>query len=157
ETERLALTPSASEVIRLMKRIDEAIGILTTVTVDTFIQAYTDKIEDQTQRLEGFHRMVSHELRQPLGVLLAASRVLRIADITAAPQKADRAVTAIEKNAARLTELIDTITRLAQSRAAVAQPEPGTQSVSVSTVATDVSRQIRDMADVHEVEIRISS
>src|SRR5262249_16108383 len=83
DTERLSLNPSATEVIRFMKRIDHAIGMLTMVTVDTFIQAYTDRIDDQTRRLEGFHRMVSHELRQPLGVLLAASRVLRIADITA--------------------------------------------------------------------------
>jgi signal transduction histidine kinase len=156
ETERLALTPSASEVIRFMKRIDHAIGILTTVTVDTFIQAYTDRIDDQTRRLEGFHRMVSHELRQPLGVLLAASRVLRIADITADPQQSDRAVTAIEKNAVKLTDLIETITRLAQTRVAAGPSEPGAQRVSIATVAAEAARQIRDMADARGVDVRIS-
>ena len=157
ETERLALSPSASEVIRFMKRIDHAIGILTTVTVDTFIQAYVERIDDQARRLEGFHRMVSHELRQPLGVLQAASRVIRIANITADPQMADRAVSAIEKNATKLTELIETITRLAQTRVAVGRAELGTQSVSISTVASDVARQIREVADAHGVEVRISA
>src|SRR5262245_40708130 len=156
EAERLELNPSASEVIRFLKRIDHAIGILTSVTVDTFIQAYTDRIEDQTRRLEGFHRMVSHELRQPLGVLLAASRVLRIADITADPQQSNRAVTAIEKNATKLTELIETITRLAQTRAIAGLSEPGTQRVSISSVATEAARQLRDMADARGVDMRIS-
>src|SRR5262249_8232802 len=137
DTERLSLNPSATEVIRFMKRIDHAIGMLTMVTVDTFIQAYTDRIDDQTRRLEGFHRMVSHELRQPLGVLLAASRVLRIADITADPQQSDRAVTAIEKNATKLTDLIETITRLAQTRGGGQPPEPGTQRVKIASIAAE--------------------
>jgi signal transduction histidine kinase len=157
ETERSSLTPPASEVIRFIKRIDHAIGILTTVTVDTFIQAYTDRIDDQTRRLEGFHRMVSHELRQPLGVLLAASRVLRIADITADPRQSDRAVTAIEKNATKLTELIETITRLAQTRVAAQPTEPGVQRVSIATVAAEAARQIREMTDARGVDVRISS
>jgi len=156
ETERLELLPSASDVIRFMRRIDHAIGILTTVTVDTFIQAYSDTIEEQTRRLESFNRMVSHELRQPIGVLHMAARVLRMAVGASDDEKRDKALTAIERNLMTLTDLLETITRVSQTRRAEAPNDPGTQSVSVSTVATDAARQLREMADTHHVDIRVS-
>jgi signal transduction histidine kinase len=156
ETERLELLPSASDVIRFMRRIDHAIGILTTVTVDTFIQAYSDTIEEQTRRLESFNRMVSHELRQPIGVLHMAARVLRMAVGAADDEKRDKALTAIERNLMTLTDLLETITRVSQTRRAEAPNDPGTQIVSVSAVATDAARQLREMADTHHVDIRVS-
>jgi signal transduction histidine kinase len=156
ETERLGLLPSASEVIRLIKRIDHATNILTTVTVDTFIQTYSDTIDDQTRRLESFNRMVSHELRQPLGVLHMAVRVLRIADSAADHEQHDKALTAIERNLVKLTELVETITRVSQTRRIDSPSEPGTQGVNLSTIAADIARQLRQMADAHQVDIRVS-
>lgn len=155
ETERLELTPSASDVIRFIKRIDQAIGILATVTVDTFIQAYSDTINDQTRRLEAFNRMASHELRQPLGVLQMAARMLRVTESSA--DKREQVVTAIERNVTRLIELVETITRLSRGRAADgANADPGVQAVCVGTIAGEAARQIREMADARQVEIRIS-
>jgi signal transduction histidine kinase len=98
--------------------------------------------------------MVSHELRQPLGVLHMAARVLRMADTLSDHGKHDKALTAIERNLTKLTELVETITRVSQTRRA--EGEPGTQLVSLSGVALEAARQIRDMATARNVDIRVS-
>jgi signal transduction histidine kinase len=100
--------------------------------------------------------MVSHELRQPIGVLHMAARVLRMAVGAADDEKRDKALTAIERNLMTLTDLLETITRVSQTRRAEAPNDPGTQIVSVSAVATDAARQLREMADTHHVDIRVS-
>ena len=49
-----------------LTRLSDAVFVLLQMTVDTFVGKYTERIESQTGRLEGFNRMVTHELRQPL-------------------------------------------------------------------------------------------
>jgi signal transduction histidine kinase len=43
--------------------------VLQQTTIDAFISEFTDRIAAQHARLESFNRLVSHELRQPLGTL----------------------------------------------------------------------------------------
>lgn len=157
QSEQLQLSPDVADVIQFLRRVDQAIGILTQVTVDTFIALYTDTITEQTRRLEGFNRLVSHELRQPLGVLHMAVRMVRVAESTGEPNRRDQALDAIERNLSRLTQLVERITNLSRTRAAQdVQAELGTQRVSITTVAAEAARQLRDMSDTREVEVRIA-
>jgi signal transduction histidine kinase len=156
EMERLSLAPSVPEVVQLMRRIDHAIGVLTSVTVDTFIQSYGEQIDEQTNRLERFNRMVSHELRQPLGVLQMAVRVLRLAHTASDHDRCEKALVTIERNLTKATELVQTITRVSQTRHENRPTDPGTQVVNLSAIAADVARQMREMADARDVEIRVS-
>jgi light-regulated signal transduction histidine kinase (bacteriophytochrome) len=59
-----------------MDRFESAIDVLLQTTVDTFVAAYTDTITQHTTRLQGFNRMVTHELRQPLGIFQFAVKLL---------------------------------------------------------------------------------
>lgn len=55
-----AWTPG--DIVAVMNRLNEAVFVLLQTTVDTLVGRYTEMIEDQTTRLDGFNRMVSHEL-----------------------------------------------------------------------------------------------
>src|SRR5262245_52117473 len=100
EIDRLELRPSPSEVVRLVSRLHQAVDVLLQSTVETFVTLYTDTITEQTQRLEQFTRMASHEWGQPLNVLQFAVRLLRQPDPD--PDRTMRTLDAIDRSVAHL-------------------------------------------------------
>ena len=58
-----------SESLSALSRASQSVRVLRQQTVDTFVGRYSETIERQTAQLRGFTRLVSHEIRQPLGVL----------------------------------------------------------------------------------------
>ena len=144
--------PNLIDVIRCLRRINQAVAILTQTTVDTFVERYTATIEQQTRRLEQFNHMISHELRQPLAVLQTAAALLRQTDD---PERRGRVVSAVERNVVRLVELLATITDITRLKAAD-DTKPGVQRVPLATVAHEAARRLREMAEDRQVQIRVS-
>jgi signal transduction histidine kinase len=152
QAQHLRLSPPLLEVVGCLRRINQSIAILTQTTVDTFIERYTATIADQTNRLESFNQMMSHELRQPLSALSTAAALLEPTEGDGEPERRGRVVAAIQRNVARLMELVANITRISSIHAADATL-PGVQRVSVSAVAHEAARQLREMAQDRGVEV----
>lgn len=150
ETRRFPAAPPA-DVVRCERRINQAIGILTRITVDTFVEAYTRTLNVQARALEQFNFMVSHELRQPLAALQAAAPVLRAAR---SASDSERAVAAIERNVARLVDLVETITRVSEARVS-GDRQAGRQRISLTMVAQGAARQLREMSSSRRVQIHV--
>jgi signal transduction histidine kinase len=155
EARRLRLEPDYEQVLLALQRIDRAVALLTQTTVDTFVERYTATIEEQTRQLKAFNQMVSHELRQPLAALQMASTLLRRTEGDADEERARRLVTAVERNVTRLAELVTTITKMTAGSVAD-ESKPGIQRVSLTTVAQEASRQLRDMAVSREVRVVVA-
>ena len=132
-------------------RAQSAVRVLQQKTVDAFITRYTETIERQTAQLRNFSRLVSHEIRQPLGVLQVLARVLPIREED--PESA-RLVETLERNVVRLAEVAAKLERLARltRRADTALNE---QQVDLSAVVQDVAGQLRDMADARAVVFEV--
>jgi signal transduction histidine kinase len=156
EAGRLGLEPDFAEVLRAVQHINQAVALLTQTTVDTFVERFAATIEDQTKRLAAFNQMVSHELRQPLAALQTASALLRQTDGDTDPERRQRLVAAIERNVTRLVELVATITRVTAGQGPH-DTKPGVQRVSLTTVAQEAARQLREMADSRDVQTRIAT
>lgn len=152
ETIRLALAPPAGDVLLVAARISHALRVLQQTTIDAFIAEYTDRIAAQHARLESFNRLVSHELRQPLGTLQFSLRTLR----TPAADDEARRERLIEVATANVERLIDLTRRLeAMARAKHRDGEdPARQEVDLGALAKEVARQLQDMADNRFVRIR---
>lgn len=155
EARRLRLDPDYEQVLLALQRIDRAVALLTQTTVNTFVERYTATIEEQTRQLKAFNQMVSHELRQPLAALQMASTLLRRTEGDADEERARRLVTAVERNVTRLAELVTTITKMTAGSVAD-ESKPGTQRVSLTTVAQEASRQLRDMAVSRDVRVVVA-
>lgn len=155
ETVRLELTPSPAELIDVIARLDECVGVLLQTTVDTFVTAYKDTIEQQNSRLESFNRMVSHELRQPLGVLQFSIAALHTPETRADQAKVERVLTVLERNVRGIIDL----TRKLESMSRLEAQHDGAQrqKVEVSTVALDIAVQLREMAQARGVEIIVAT
>jgi nitrogen-specific signal transduction histidine kinase len=98
-----------------LRRINQAVAVVMRTTVDTFVERYTETISEQTRRLTGFNRLVSHELRQPLSTLHTAVGLLTVANGSDDTLRRERATAVSQWNINRLVELLDTITKVSQS------------------------------------------
>ena len=150
ETTRLDMI-APSEVIAVLRRLSQAVAVLQQTTVETFIAKYTAQIDEQTRRLENFNRMVSHELRQPIGALQFAVKLAEASD-EAVARAGYREV--IDRNLTRLVRLTDQLAMMSRLKASTDTAQ--TQRLPLSLVAREVARQLRDMAERRDVEIRIS-
>lgn len=153
---QLGLDPHPKQVVACLRRINASVAILTQTTVDTFIERYSETIEDQTARLAGFNRLVSHELRQPLGALQTAASLLRHSQTDADAERRQRLVAAIERNVARLVDLVATITRMS-GLGVPDDVKPGVQRVSLGTTANEAARQLQETARERGVLIEIAA
>ena len=154
ELERIDIGPSASEAIEVLRRLNDAVWILMQTTVDTFVSEYTATIDSHAARLESFNRMVSHELRQPLGTLMYALPLLKAEADRGDMARHDHFLKVLERNVVRLTQLMEQLeglSRLQTSRG----DAPDVQRTDVTSVVWEVARQLREMADARGVEIQL--
>src|SRR3954462_10918877 len=151
ETKRLGLQPSTDECFELLRRLTRSSRTLMRTTVDTFVSEYVTAVEDRNERIKAFNQMASHELRSPIGTLLFAAAALERADIRADPARSERIITTIKTNAQRLSWLVQNLQRV--TRLSSPLDVPNEQNVEVATIATEVARQLQDMAASRHVRI----
>jgi signal transduction histidine kinase len=156
ETRRLGLSPTSDECFAVLRRLTRSARTLMRTTIDTFLGEYTAAIQERNERINRFNQMASHELRSPVGTLLFAGTLLGSAqDLTADPQRLSKLGATIRTNAERLSWLIDNLQRL--TRLTDPLETPSEQRVDLETVASEVARQLADMAAARGVAIRIGS
>ena len=155
ELARLDVLPTAEEAVEVMRRLNDAIWILTQTTVDTFVTEYTATIASHAARLESFDRMLSHELRQPLSTLMYALPLVRAEAGRGDTARCEHFLGLMERNVLRLIQQMEQLEALSRLRARPADA-PEIQRVEVSTVAWEVARQLREMAEARTVEVHVN-
>ena len=145
-------TPGAAESIKVVMRIQQAVSLLLQETVETFVGLYTRTITDQAERLEQFTRMAAHEWRQPLGTLHTATAILRLPAVSA--EQRDSSVAMIDRNVRRLIDMTMTLERIA--RIDSQDDSAMRQRVELTVVAREAARQLREMAQAGDVEVRVA-
>jgi signal transduction histidine kinase len=154
ELVRLGMSPTASDAIDVSRRLNDAIWILTQTTVDTFVSKYTSTIASHSDRLESFNRMVSHELRQPLGTLVYALPLLKSEAERGDVARHHHFLEVMQRNVDKLTQLMAQLEILSRLRTP-APDSPDVQRVELESVAWEVARQLREMADLRGVDVQI--
>ena len=151
EAAALGEQADATAAVLAVARAQQAVRELQRRTVDAFIARYTETIERQHGQLRGFGRLVSHEIRQPLGVLQVLTRLLQATDDTGT----QRLVETLERNVVRLGEVAGKLERLARLTRR-AENAPNDQAVDLTAVSRDVAGQLADMAEVRGVSFEIA-
>ena len=152
ETARLGEGAPILDGLRVARRIDRAVRALMRVTVETFVAEYTETLKEQERKLERFRYMASHELRNPIGTLLFATRLLRTA--SGDPQHTSKLVDNMERTVDRITTLLNSVQRL--SGDVLAADGPIEQVTEVAALAKDVARQLRPAAEARGVTISVT-
>ena len=149
---RLSTMPPAAACVVVVSRIHRAVDVLQQTTVESFVELYTKTIHDQSERLQQFTRMATHEWRQPLGALQFGISVLQQAGLD---ERGARTLAVLERNVSHLIELtrkLESVARLTGESGDTVV----TQRVSLGSVAREAARQLRDMAELRGVDVRIA-
>jgi len=137
-----------SEAVLTLTRLSDSVFVLLQITVDTFVGRYTERIEEQTARLEGFNRMVTHELRQPLTNVQLAVDLLN-QDQTADAGQVAHYVDLARRNTRRLADTIRMLGTLVRPD----HDTPQTQLVDLSQLVGEAIRQMQDVASLKQVTL----
>jgi signal transduction histidine kinase len=97
--------------------------------------------------------MASHELRNPVGTLLFAAAALMNDAVRSDAHRLDKVATTIRTNSERLAWLIQNLQRLA--RFSDPLDVPSQQQVELYALASEVARQLEEMATAKGVTIRV--
>jgi len=154
ETARLGLRPSTDECFQVQHRLTRAVRVLMRTTVDTFVAEYTSTIQGQTERIQAFNRTASHEMRSPIGTLVFAATLLDTDAVRQDPQRLTKVVATVRSSAERLTWLVENLQRIARLGDTV--DVPSQRRVDLGVLATEVVRQVKEMADARGVTIRVT-
>ena len=152
ESIRLMLSPPPGECIAVISRLHHAVGVLLQETVETFVRLYTQTITEQAERLRQFTRMATHEWRQPLAPIANAVSLLRMKGL--GQEQYAQTIDLIGRNVNSLVEMTFKLERLARIDGNA--DSPSLQEVSLSVVAAEAARQLREMAEAKNVEIVIA-
>jgi signal transduction histidine kinase len=151
ESIRLLLTPPAEECIAVLSRLNQALAVLMQETVETFVGLYTETITEQAERLQQFTRMATHEWRQPLAPIVTAVSLLRM------PLDEGQRTKTVELIARNVNSLIDMTHKLERlARLDGPSDTPSLQDIPIYTVVSEAARQVREMADARQVEVRVA-
>jgi signal transduction histidine kinase len=154
ETRRLQLKPKVDELVELMSLVETAVDVLLQTTIDAFVAEYTETIRRHTTRLEGFSRMVSHELRQPLGILQFAVKLLGSEEASPDGAKRKQILATAERGVTRMNETLGKLVAL--SRSGEGTDNALVQRVELEALTHDVIAQLREMADARRVDVRVA-
>ncbi len=148
EVAAMGAEADAVEALRALGRVAQSVRVLQQQTVDTFVGRYSETIDRQTSQLRGFTRLISHEIRQPLGVLQLVARMLPTSD----PAHA-KLIEMLARNVTRLGDVAGKLERLALVSRLNDADTPALQDVDLAAMARDVARQLEDMAGARGVRI----
>jgi signal transduction histidine kinase len=136
----------------VVSRLHHAVAVLLQETIETFVGLYTQTITEQSERLRQFTRMATHEWRQPLAPIATAVSLLRLQGLDATQRT--NTVDLIARNVSNLVDMTYKLERLARLDGDA--DNASLQAVSITTVAAEASRQLREMAEARGVELRIA-
>jgi len=151
EMAKLGSHADAGAALRAVGRASKAIRVLQQKTVDAFITRYMETIENKTAQLRSFSRLISHEIRQPLGVLQVLSRVITVPE---GDEETATLVQSLERNVVRLGEVATKLERLTRL---TRRPEglPHEDVIDFTRLTADVVEQLQSMAEARGVTIEI--
>lgn len=137
------------EAMRAARRVFRAIAVIERATTLHYLQKASQAADEREQRLRGFGRALSHELKNALSVVLGASAMLHEDFIQAQPEKARQFAQLIRRNARQMRATMENLVELSR----LDGDSRRERNVLLGHVVEEVTRQLRDFAGGHDVSV----
>jgi signal transduction histidine kinase len=142
----IAATGGVADGVRLCRRLQQAMSLLTLASTKGYTQAVNDGLRDQFRHLR-------HDLRNPLGTIKSVLALMDDETMPADARAHPRFRAMAARNARSLEELIGN--RLSDASALI--PALTQQSVSLRTIACSVRRDLRAEWETRDTTVSIAS
>ena len=142
---------SRGELLSCAHRLFLAVALIQQATLTHYLSLVKDRLNEREQRLRGFNRALSHELRNLIGTISGAAEILELGTFSAEQQRTMTAM--IVRNSANMKVTLENLVELSR------MDEDARQSrhIALPQAAVEVARQLRESARAHGVEIRLPS
>jgi signal transduction histidine kinase len=139
---------SRGELMQCAHRLVRAIEVIRQATTMHFLDLLNRQVYDREQRLRGFNRMVSHELKNRVGAIIGGQAMLVEAWVSG--EERERFVRMIGDNARAIQVVLDDLVSLSRLDESTRQQ----RHVPFASAVREVMRQLRDAAASRGVAIR---
>ncbi|MFL5386873.1 MAG: ATP-binding protein [Longimicrobiaceae bacterium] len=140
-----------SELLACAHRLFRAVSVIQQVTTMQYLRLAAEQVGEREQRLRGFNRMVTHELKNRIASVLGAGQLLADPEIASDDRQRARFAQMVVQNAEGMQAVLENLLELSRM-------DPGARrqrNVLLPRVAAEVCRQLRDMAAARGVKVRI--
>ncbi len=139
-----------SELLGCAHRLFTAVALIQQATLTNYLSLIAGRLTEREERLRGFNRTLSHELKNRIGAITGAAQVLELD--TLGQIERDRLVSVISRNVLAMQGVLDNLVELSRLESDVRQQ----RHVTLPTAALEVVRQLRDTARAKGVELRLA-
>ena len=141
---------SRGELLACAHRLFLAVALIQQATLTHYLSLVKERLSEREQRLRGFNRALSHELRNQIGSIGGAAEIL---DMGAVPESERARMTSlILRNSENMKVALENLVELSRLDENARQ----SRHVSLPSAATEVARQLREAARARGVQIKIS-
>jgi signal transduction histidine kinase len=140
------------ELLACAHRLFRAVSVIQQVTTTHFLRAVGERVSEREERLRGFNRTVSHELKNRIGAVLGAGQLLQEEAVAAQPAQRGRFARMVVENSLAMQGLLDDLIVLSRTDTDVRQQ----RHVLLPEAVAEVFRQLREMARARGVGLRVA-
>jgi len=140
-----------SELLSCAHRLFRAVSVIQQLTTMHYLRLAAERVDEREQRLRGFNRMVTHELKNRIASVLGAGQLLADPEIASDDRQRARFAQMVVQNAEGMQGVLENLLELSRM-------DPGARqqrNVLLPSVAAEVCRQLREMAAARGVKVRM--
>jgi signal transduction histidine kinase len=140
-----------SELLNCGHRLFRAVALIQQVTTMHFLGRASEQVREREERLRGFNRMVSHELKNRVGAIQGAHALLEESWLDETARM--RFLRMIGENVEGIEAMLGNLLVLSRLETRVHQH----RHVRLPQAVAEVVRQLREMARAHAVTVNVAS
>ena len=141
---------SRGELLACAHRLFLAVALIQQATLTHYLSLVKERLNEREQRLRGFNRSLSHELRNLMGTIGGAAEILELGTTTEEQQSA--MVSIIVRNSANMKVALENLVELSR----LDEDARRSRHVQLPKAAAEVARQLRETARGRGVDIRLA-
>lgn len=153
EVEARSGAVESSSVVELSAGIAQRLTIIMILIAGMFNEEAEQERREERRKLDGFTRMVSHEMRTPIGAAFTAARMLQEMRDELPPDEKQRMLEVVGRGLTRSIHLLESVTSLALAREEGRDPS---RLQGLRTVVEDVLAEVGAEADAAGVRLEIA-
>jgi signal transduction histidine kinase len=140
-----------SELLACAHRLFRAVSVIQQVTTTHYLRLAGERVNEREQRLRGFNRMVTHELKNRISSVLGAGQLLADPEIARSDAQRARFAQMVVQNAEGMQAVLENLLELSRTDSDSRKQ----RNVPLPRVAAEVCRQLREMAAARGVAVRM--
>lgn len=141
---------SRGELLACAHRLFLAVALIQQATLTHYLSLVKERLSERDQRLRGFNRALSHELRNLIGTISGAAEILDMGTVSEEQQRTMTSM--ILRNSTNMKVTLENLMELSRLDEDARQ----SRHVALPSAAAEAARQLRESARAHGVEIRLA-